>query len=841
MIAANDRALAMGRVAGGPRLGRRCVGVIAIAPDGVPVLAAPKSSTVAADAGLAAPRGRINPTKRTLRFIVPLNDGLTYLGDVDLSVSPSDRLSVAAPRFLQLVEPLLKPEVLARVKIAVAGQDLIDEAALGASGIKLSYDSQSLALALQLPVGARRTRSLSLRADRQDGVETLKPARVSGFINFRSAMELVEAGPGRGVPAPVSAIDGAVRVFDMVAEGETYVSLRHGDQFYRRAGTRLIYDDTRRLIRTSAGDVRLYPRYFQSGPSVAGLSIGRSYSLLDPQQDIRSSGAQSFVIDSPSVVETIVNGRSVERKTFQPGSYTLQDFPLAEGSNDVKLLIREDSGKQRVVNFSLYSNRALLEPGRKEFSVFAGVLTEPTLRGITYSRHWLASGFVRAGLTPRVTAGVNFQADRFVQQGGAEALVGTPIGLVGFDLAAAHRVGRSNGFAGAVSFEHTLTGNVGAGQSLHVLVEAHSRYFAAPSDEASIDSRRWRAAAGYSLSFGRDRFLSLDADVLRDRVRGTSASAHVTGGTGISELFSMLGEIEYRRGNGQRDLLFRVSLRRRLGTRGQARLDLDSKGGIDVSAQESGGRGTGAWLADGDFKRDPQGGLLTANGGYLANRLELGGQQSVGFNAGGGVIGATTTLRAGTSIAFADGSFAIGRPVINSFLIGSTHRSLKNRTLRLDPQENSEAARSDRMGPALEGDLSAYSRRTLVYDVDNAPAGYDLGAGNVSLVPPYHGGFKMIVGSDYNLLVLGRLIDREGEPVTLLAGKAIELVAPKRPAITLFTSRDGKFGAQGLRPGQWRIVMPTADGDTSYDITVTTSETGTIRLGDIRPSARNAQ
>ena len=123
----------------------------------------------------------------------------------------------------------------------------------------------------------------------------------------------------------------------------------------------------------------------------------------------------------------------------------------------------------------------------------------------------------------------------------------------------------------------------------------------------------------------------------------------------------------------------------------------------------------------------------------------------------------------------------------------------------------------------------------MIYDVPDAPAGYDLGAGNVQIVPPYKAGYHLEVGSDYHLLVIGRLLDRNGEPVSLLAGKAIDLKAPKRPAVTMFTSRGGKFGAQGLRPGKWRIEMPTEGGATIYEIDVKDDPSGTVRLGDIRP------
>jgi outer membrane usher protein len=51
----------------------------------------------------------------------------------------------------------------------------------------------------------------------------------------------------------------------------------------------------------------------------------------------------------------------------------------------------------------------------------------------------------------------------------------------------------------------------------------------------------------------------------------------------------------------------------------------------------------------------------------------------------------------------------------------------------------------------------------------------------------------------------------------------------------MFTSRGGKFGAQGLRPGRWRIEMPTEGGATIYEFDVKDDPSGTVRIGDLHP------
>jgi outer membrane usher protein len=312
-------------------------------------------------------------------------------------------------------------------------------------------------------------------------------------------------------------------------------------------------------------------------------------------------------------------------------------------------------------------------------------------------------------------------------------------------------------------------------------------------------------------------------------------SVRGSGGFRLAETLSAVGEVEWDRGRAGDGAIARIGIRKRLGNRSAAQLDLDTRGVVRSTYQTAGGRGVGAWSGSVDLNRSTVGSTFNANGSLITNRAELSVNQLATYDSAGTRISdVRTSVRAGTSIAFADGAFAVGRPVQEAFLIASPHRSLKGTPVRLEPQEKSEDASSGGLGNALSGSLTAYSPRLLVYDVPGAPPGYDLGPGNVQLVPAYKAGYSLEIGSDYHLLVVGRLLNHEGQPISLLAGKATDLRAPKRPAVTMFTSRNGKFGAQGLRPGKWRIEMPTEPA-TVYEIELKDDPSGTVRVGDLRP------
>lgn len=785
----------------------------------------------------APPVARINPTNRELRFIVPLTVDTIYLGDLELAVSPQDVLSVDAARVLELLKPILLPAAYGRLAASADAKGRIDQAALGKEGIHLAYDAQRLALSLDIPVKVRQTRGLSLRDGQNAFAETLQPAGVSAYLNVRAAAELIEAGSQKGINPPVAELEGAVRIRGIVAESEGYLSARSNEPAFRRTGSRLVYEDQASKMRWTLGDTNFNARQFQASPTVMGLGVSRIYSQIDPQREIRASGAQSFSVLSSSVIETFVNGRSVERRTFQPGNYTLQDFPLANGANTVKLRIEDSSGAVRTIDFSVYANQSLVGKGVTEFSLFGGVYSSPTRSGIAYSRDWTAGGFLRTGLSEQVTAGINAQANRRTRQFGAEVVWGNPLGLIGFNLSASDTSHYGKGGAALVTYERQIGGqDTSRSTSIRASIEFRSKRFVIPDVAFGPSATELRASVGIATTLGENTYVAADAQYSRDRDRrGNAYGARLSGGFDLHPKLAFYGEAGFERGSSRRETYVRLGLRMRVGQRGTAQAEVDSKGRARANFSDSGGSGNGAWLASGDISRDGDAVSLNANGGLQANRADVGVQQTATWSTRGqGMTDARTTVRAAFAVAFADGAVALGRPVSEAFVIAGPHRSLAGKPVYLDPMDKSEAARSGSLGPALDGQISAHNQRTLIYQVPGAPSGYDLGAGNIAIKPPYRAGYHLVIGSDYHLLVIGRLLARDGSPVTLLAGKAIDLGNPKRPAMTVFTSRDGRFGAQGLRAGRWRIEMPT-EPPAIYEFEVQEKADGIVRIDDLRP------
>jgi outer membrane usher protein len=163
-----------------------------------------------------------------------------------------------------------------------------------------------------------------------------------------------------------------------------------------------------------------------------------------------------------------------------------------------------------------------------------------------------------------------------------------------------------------------------------------------------------------------------------------------------------------------------------------------------------------------------------------------------------------------------------------------THETLGSRDVLLGPKDK-EIGHSDWLAPALVSDISPYTQRRVEFDVDNLPAGYDLGAGAFDFYGPYKAGYRVRAGSAYTITATGTLIGEDGKPASLLAGSAREVDRKDGPEVQLFTNKAGRFGAQGLAAGRWIVELATEPQPTRYVIEIPDGTGGIHNAGTLKP------
>lgn len=813
---------------------------------GCSALAALIATGAAAQAPAADPRlviepaagaaGSVNPSGRAVVLTVPVMDGARYLGDTTATIGADERVDLSARRLLDLLRPLIADGVMQRLESGLSQRGTIGMADLGSAGIGIRYNPQALQIELDIVGSVRRSQSLAL-----SDINTLPtgtfvaPAAYSAYVNVRGSVDYVHQGFDKGIDPPVLFIDGAARAGGLVIESEANWTPGGSSADFQRRGTRLVYDDTKRLMRWSAGDLITLGRGFQSAPDIAGLSLYRTYGALQPQTIVRPRGDRSFRLDRRSTVEVSVNDQLVRRLNLDPGNYDLRDFPFTQGANDIKLTITDDAGRSETVRFNIFLDQAQLASGLSEFGLYAGLQSRLTFGGPDYGDDPTVSGFYRRGISDRLTLGANVQADPGGWMGGGEAVVATGIGSFAGFASISHIDGAGKGWASVVTFQRPILRANGRTDAFSLSVETRSRNFGPIGTGLPSNPFRFELGAGYSRALGDTAYGGVDARYSKGRDGQTDlASVRANIGWQLSPLLSFTGDARYERdSDGSRVGAF-LSLTYRLGRRSTLRGDFDTRfNRARLSYQTYGGSGTGAYNLNADLERSDGGVGATLNGNYFANRAEIGFSH---FGTFDGEFGPSTSqrssLRFGTSLGVADGVFSMGRPAFDSFAIVRAHRSLKGADVAVDPAPLGATAHTGAWGTALYPGLSSYSERTIVVDAPGAPVGIDLGQGTFRLFPPYRAGYLLTVGSDYSVTVVGRLRTSSGEPVSLVAGTATELAKPEREPVTLFTNAEGRFGATGLAPGRWRIVMLDPE-KSAFEIEIPKDAEGIIRIGDL--------
>ncbi len=784
--------------------------------------------------------GPIAPTAgRSVTLTVPARDGAVYLGDVIITVSPEGRVEFSAQRLLDLLSNVVDPDVLRTLQGSFAGRTSLTPADFEASGIGIRYNPQDPGLDLQIASERRASRTVQVTPlDRARIGEFAQPAGFSAYINIRGNADYLWEGPDDGFQEPIFFLDAAARIGGVVAETEAIYQPGSNGVDFQRLGSRLVYDDRHNLVRWTAGDLQTIARGFQSAPDIAGISVFRSYSVLQPQQIVRPRGDRSFRLDRPSTVEIQVNGQIVRRVALAPGVYNLRDFPFTQGANDIRLAVLDDTGRTEILRFNVFLDQSQLARGLTEFGLYGGVEAPLSADGPDYSDDFAVSGFVRHGVSDTLTMGANFQANSDSQMGGIEAVMATPIGTISGNFSISNIDGFGSGRAVLATFQRLIQRRNGRADSLSMFFESRSRNFGAMGTIIPSNPYDWEAGGGYSHAFNDNLYGGLDGRYSHARSNGRDAwNLRGTMGYRFNDRVSFTGDLRWEQDNLGRRVAGLISATVRFGRYSSGRADYDTRfDRARLSYNMLHGQGVGSYNIAADVERSDFGSGVNFVGNYYANRSELGISHFGTFdNDFGNSRSQRTSFRFATSLAIADGQLSMGRPIYDSFAIVRGHRSLRNANIFVDPTPFGFTANSGDFNAATQPSLSSYSERTITVDVPTAPAGFDLGRGAFRVFPPYRSGYLLEVGSNYNVTALGRLINRDREPISLLTGTATELAHPDREPIQIFTNRDGRFGATGLAPGRWRIRMNDELG-SSYVIDVPDNGESIVRLGDLTPS-----
>lgn len=764
------------------------------------------------------------------------------LGQVNVSVTQDGAVQMKDDKWLQLLKPHLAPELWNRVSALAAAKPSPGLKEVQATGLKINYDSALMQMHVDIAPTETHLRQIKLRDDyTPQDFDAERAADMSAYITLNGAMDYVsenDIGRTGREPARVAALS-AVRsnaLGGVVLENNGRYEEDEKNAF-QRTESRLIHDDVDNAVRYTAGDLNYSVNNFQAFNRAAGVSVGRVFSI-QPYTVTQPLGQTSFLLERPSTVEVLVNGRSLVTVRLQPGPYNITDFPYLSGFNDAELIITDDTGRVERRRFSAFFDSQLLKAGMSEFNYAMGIASSVKDGLVKYDEgEPVASFFHRYGVSDSFTVGADAQGSQHQQLFGTSALWASPVGIIetNFGFSTIDHVGED--FATDINYQYSFTRE---GDDNERVLNLSANYlgdnFGALGDLNPDNAFSWTFDARYTQD-------------LPWELRGSIGGSYALG-----------------RGTQQNEYSMGVFLSRMFGQRWFSSLNVDwreaaQRSGLEATVTFSyrfhdspssltmrhdtqtensrldynyiGRELVDSWSGGASVMRVEDEYTLAGNARYLGNRFESSVEHNIVRNLDGDAQQQRSTARLGTSLVYADGHVALSQPITDSFALLYPHASLKGKKIEVDPVEGTTVAESDIFGPPVVPALRSYINRRVEYNVDDLPLGYDLGASNYSLLPPYKSGTVLEVGSGSSISAFGVLQTPDGQPLPLVYGKAIHQGDPKFAPVEIFSNRVGRFAVQGLKAGTYKLVFQTEPPLTTQ-ITIEDSAIGLINLGTLK-------
>lgn len=772
---------------------------------------------------------------RSVTMSVPLVWSGRALSDVIVQVDPDGSTTIESQSLRPELSRLLTDAGVQRLDEAIDGNPLVTPAALQEAGFDVDFDMGLLQLVVTAIDPALRPSEPLFGRDNSDEplLPSIKPAGFSAYLN--TSMNLLYRDRN-GLEAPDIALFGAARYRNVVLEfdGGFTQALNDDFRFYRRAA-RAVYDEPESYRRWSAGDLRLDNTGMLRTPFLGGVAVEKSRRTFDPYSPTFKVGGRQIFVASPSTVQVLVNGTPYQTLDLQPGTYSLEDLPIQIGSNDVQLVVRDSAGREQVTRFDYFFDPIDLAAGDDEYTAAFGLIARELSLQPSYSDDPVFVGNYRKALSDILVLGGGVQIAENIQLVAAEARFVPQVIPGSFDFQGAVSSGGGLGFALRGGYRLTL-GSASEAKRFTATFSYESKDFRTIGDLAGFRLENLSVNATYSQALsqrtslvaganyfarggGRDQstfFVDINHTV-RDNVRATFGVEYGTGSVfgsnfgvraGISVLFGgrTRGDVTYQ----SRRKLARASL-----SRGSDN-DVGSLG-YSVNVQDSSGNTSVDGVVD-----------------YTANRFDARVSLATsGTSLGGITDDRTARLQIGTSFAFADGVFGIGRPIQDAFLLARPHSTVKNanvisgRSLRDGEYE----ASSGTFGAAVVNRLSSYNSQDVQYDLDKLATGYDIGSGVVRITPPYRAGYELVVGTDRFVSAVG-FLHIDGAPASLVAGLISSEDDEGFEPEPFFTNSVGRFGMIGLAPGRTYNIRLN-DSGRSFTIKVPVDNKGLYRLETI--------
>lgn len=772
------------------------------------------------------------PQGTPVRMSLPVIREERVHGDTLVDLYPGGEIRFDRASLLERLAPFILDSARSEFAARLGDGDRLSIEQVAQAGVVLTYDPNLLEIHVeQIDAGYAPVVMLGNGGRVEEPPVTLQPEPFSAYLNvvgdFRYSTD-------QETQEPSALLNGAVRFRGVVFEFDGgYSAAADARGFYRRSA-RLVYDQPESLRRWTAGDVQINSLGIMGGVLLGGVAVEKGSRNFFNSEVLTSIGRQQVLLERDATVEILVDGQPVETLQLTAGPYDLGQLRAEYSGRNAQLFITDFTGRRQLTDFDTYFQAVDLAEGESEYSVGLGVLPRGFGAQLDYDGAPAFSGYYRRGITSRLALGGSLQFTEDVQVLGAE-VVAAPRFVPGrFEFSGALSTGEAgSGFAARGGYSVQL-GDAGDRQ-VSVSADYRTDKFTTLIDEVSLlGAETLNINANYAQSIGERTYLVAGASIFQRSGFEETRTAYVDV-SHRTPRFRITAGVEYSAGPSEDGYGVRVALSMPLGRTTRADAAYNSRREeVRAYVSRSYDEQVGAWGYDVGVRQAPSAASVDASGTYVGNRVLVRTAAS-SSGPGFGQVGdrQQASVQFGSSIAFAGGAFAIGRPIQDSFVIASPHPGVAETRVVVGRSINAERydAVSGSLGAALGGRLMSYSRQNLFYDLTGGAGGADIGSGLESVEPPYRSGYRLVVGSWATVTAVGYL-NLGGGRAELVSGTVSSPDDPDFESQPFFTNSAGRFAIVGLRPGATYEVR-LFDTGLIYIFSVPEDGESLLQMGEI--------
>jgi outer membrane usher protein FimD/PapC len=170
-----------------------------------------------------------------------------------------------------------------------------------------------------------------------------------------------------------------------------------------------------------------------------------------------------------------------------------------------------------------------------------------------------------------------------------------------------------------------------------------------------------------------------------------------------------------------------------------------------------------------------------------------------------------------TALSFADGQFAMSKPIHDSFAIVTGPENQDKDIAVIKGNANFSHSEGKALPDHYQGliqknaspaviNISSYHYNTVNIDSTALPLGSDLESTEFTLKSSYKRGYLLKAGGEPGVIVDATLVDSKGKPLALKGGELIAMDSQRKP-ITFFTNRTGRIRLISVPPGKYQLDL----------------------------------